>query len=63
MQDEKQGVNQRKTEKRNTGGLPIARDATQLGNARNTPESRGDREDHPGNADQDRERNPPPAPP
>ena len=59
MQRAKQGTNQDKTEKRDTGGLPVAKDATQRNEDRRTPESRGDRDDHLGGFNQNRERSTP----
>ena len=56
MQRAKQGQNQDKTERRDTGGLPVAQDATQRNEPRRTPESRGDRDDHLGGNNQNRER-------
>lgn len=58
MQDRKQGTNQARTGRRNTGGLPVARDATQINEMRCTPEIRGDRDEQPGSADHNRERSP-----
>lgn len=62
MQRARQGTNQDKpattgqTPKRDTGGLPVAHDATQRNEGRRTPESRGDRDDHLGGHNQNRER-------
>jgi len=64
MQRAKQGTNKDKTDdRRNTGGLPVAKDAsntgkdvTQRNEPRRTPESRGDRDDHIGGHNQTRER-------
>lgn len=61
MQDEKQGPDRVRTGKRNTGGLPVARDATQLHDARRTPESPVDRDKALGASDRDQESGTPPA--
>lgn len=56
MQRAKQGTNKDKPDNRNTGGLPVARDATQRNEPRRTPESRGDRDDHIGSDNQRQQR-------
>lgn len=62
MQRTKQGGNQDKPgTASNTGGLPVAKDATQLNKPRRTDESRGDRDDHLGGHNQNRERQTPPS--
>ncbi|QHI99779.1 hypothetical protein GT347_18410 [Xylophilus rhododendri] len=54
-----QGSNRDKPETTRTVGLPVAKDATQRNEARRTPESRGDRDDHLGGHNQNRERQAP----
>ena len=57
MQRAKQGPQQDKPDTpARTGGLPVAKDATQLNQPRRTGESPGDRDDHLGGHNQNRER-------
>ena len=61
MQDKKQATNRPRTDKRNTGGLPVARDATQLSEARGRAENAVDRDEDLRAGTQDQERSTPPA--
>jgi len=56
MQNTHQDSQQGKTERRDTGGLPVAQDATQRNEPPRTPENQGDRDDHLGGHNQSRER-------
>jgi hypothetical protein len=51
-----QGTNKDKPADGRNVGLPVAKDATQRNEPRRTPESRGDRDDHLGGSNQNRER-------